>query len=493
MNTIKAVVHKVIRDGTHGPFAVATSEGIDGSVTFSLDPSVWKEKEWPESGMVVSLGKLRKKRAGWRAKEVRFWKPSDEQSQQQAKSNGVQFLYPMAMQFPFDAVCQQIVLELEKRNWEVPGIAVEFYEYGTGEDKYRMVSNIRGADFGLHFCRGQHTLAGGRLNDIAGVNELTIPKKQLHVYEDESGPTFYLYVGDDWERDKERFVRGSKVNSKLGGEPKTYLEYSGSASRSGGYTYAGRRSAFLVHTNDLGREYDPEGNEPKLFSTKDVMEEFRLFFDSIAANIVALPIPKVKTDRFAPKPVHAFPASVGPIFCFGEYDDAKRIIQGKKDPAELEPADRYGMIGNGYRLVSLNVRNTKGFPEVAYDGFLWCGVGEPKGDTPIDSLEVPGHTRWSDRERFIIRLAPNRAEDIYIADHAAWEKRRKELADAIKDARDKFTSEEIADFIGARAATLVPVTEYQGGYEQPIVLIRRELSFDEVEVVSGPHKDHFGR
>lgn len=78
---IKAVVQKVVPGGKHGPFAVATSEGLGGSVTFSLEPTIWQEKEWPEEGMYVLLGKLRQKRAGWRAKTGRFFKPSDEQTE----------------------------------------------------------------------------------------------------------------------------------------------------------------------------------------------------------------------------------------------------------------------------------------------------------------------------------------------------------------------------------------------------------------------------
>lgn len=79
MDCLKAVVQAIIPQGKHGPFAVATSEGLDGSVTFSLEPTVWKEAEWPEEGMCVFLANLRQKRAGWRAKLGRFWKLSDEQ------------------------------------------------------------------------------------------------------------------------------------------------------------------------------------------------------------------------------------------------------------------------------------------------------------------------------------------------------------------------------------------------------------------------------
>lgn len=78
---VRAVVQKVVPSGNHGPFAVATSEQIEGSITFSLEPTIWQEDEWPEQGTVVLLGKLRKKRAGWRAKTGRFFRPSDEQTE----------------------------------------------------------------------------------------------------------------------------------------------------------------------------------------------------------------------------------------------------------------------------------------------------------------------------------------------------------------------------------------------------------------------------
>jgi hypothetical protein len=494
MNTLKAIVHEiVVPTGKHGPYAVATAEGLTGSVTFSLDPSVWKESEWPERGMEVLLGKLRKKRAGWRAKEGRFLKPSDEQLQQQAKSNGIQFLYPISTQYPFDYVCQQIVLELEKRNWEVPGITVEFNEYGTGDDKYRMAYDIRGEQFRLHFCRGQRPLSGGRLNDIAAVTELITPYGQINVHEDESGPTFYLYTGGNWERDREHFMHSTKVNSRLRNEPKMYLQYSGSASIDGGYTYSGQRSKYLVHTNDIGRQYDPDEFEPKWFYTADTMKDFQLYFENVLSGILLEPIPKERIDKFIPPPFVAFPESIGPLFCFGEYDDAKRIIQGKKDPSELEPSERYGLIGNGYRLVPLGVPNKGTFPEIAYEGFLWCGIGKVIHDTAIDSLMVPGHSRYSDREQFVVCVTPKSAEGIYIADHAVWEKRRKEIIEATTNERDRFTNDEVSDFTRARGATIIPIAEYKGGYEQPIVLVHRELSFNEVAIVSGPHKDRFGR
>lgn len=81
------MVQLVVPTGHHGPYAVATTEDqrIFGSITFSLEPTVWEEKDWPEAGTVVVLSKLRQKRLGWRAKRARFSKPCDEQSANERK------------------------------------------------------------------------------------------------------------------------------------------------------------------------------------------------------------------------------------------------------------------------------------------------------------------------------------------------------------------------------------------------------------------------
>ena len=311
---IKAVVQKAILDGRHGPFFVATSDQIkDGSVTCSLEPTVWLGGEHPEEGEIVFLDELRRKRAGWRAKMGRFWRPSDEQNQQIERSRVMtEFLYPTSRQFPFDKVCDIIVRALEERNWQVPDIDVEFHEYGSGAQKFRAVSQIKSQDFKLWFCRVQRTMPGGRWNDTAAVTEIVIPGKELYVYDDESGPDFYLYVGNDWRRDRKKFMNSSKVNSKLNGEPKMYLQYhggcdcratAGAAFEAVGFltamvtgdaeklarmthTHQGRRSPLLVHTNDLGREYDPEGDEPKLFRTDEVMAEFKQYLEEVVLKMI---------------------------------------------------------------------------------------------------------------------------------------------------------------------------------------------------------------
>ncbi len=78
--TYNAVVQATIKAGEHGPYAVTKCDGLEGSVTFSLVPPAWPEKEWPEPGSVVVLSQVHRKRAGWRANHSRFFKPADQQT-----------------------------------------------------------------------------------------------------------------------------------------------------------------------------------------------------------------------------------------------------------------------------------------------------------------------------------------------------------------------------------------------------------------------------
>ena len=246
-----------------------------------------------------------------------------------------------------------------------------------------------------------------------------------------------------------------------------------------------------MHNNDLGREYELEEGDQGVWHTAEV---FNLFTKWLQANVLTRiqeePVPNERIDAFPDDVTIPLPDELGALFTFGEYGDNERITKGQEDPSQIEASDRYGLQASGYRLASPGIRGD--FPEVAYDGFLWCGIGKVTSETTIESLEVPGYSRRSDRERFVIRVELNRANGVYIADYAAYEKRREELREQL-GGRVGFTDAEVDEMYAARAATIVPVVDYNGEFEQPVVLINRELSFDEVEMVSGPHKDWQGR
>jgi len=201
-----------------------------------------------------------------------------------------QFLYPYSRQFPFDEVAERIVRAMEKRNWEVPGISVDFYTYGSGEAKYKMVNNIVGDDFKLHFGRPQGQISDNK-NDIAALANVCIPKEILQVYEDESGPTYYLYVGNNWDGDRAWFMNSIKIHAKLNAEPRRYLNYRGN-------TYQ-TRATELISDSDGNRDYSPEGDEPVRINLQHKFNEFTAWLEEHVLNYI-LSFPEA--DILLPEP-----------------------------------------------------------------------------------------------------------------------------------------------------------------------------------------------
>ena len=387
------------------------------------------------------------------------------------------FLYPYSRQFPFDEVAEKIVRALEKRNWKVPGVTVEFYTYGSGEAKYKKVQYIRGENFMLHFCRVQGSL-NQYLNDTAAMNEVYIPKQGIEVYDDESGPTYYLYVGEDWEQDKQWFIDSIKVHSKLDKKPRKYLKYKGN-------TYKGRATK-LIHDNDLNREYSPEGDEPQTINLGKKFQEFSLWLEKFVLDYI-LKFPE--QEREEEPAVELVPYS-GPwpvVFSLCKGQAVDRILKGKQNPNELPLEDRHAYFGDGHRLVPLSATSEE-LPKIAHKGFIWCDVNQSitLGSTKEDVLsEVYWAMGSLSFEDYVIAVRLKYANDVYVADNAKFDETRYKLFEAIAP-RKRLTDDELNQAEIARGKTIVPITEYKGGYKEPVLLINRELDFEEIEWIAYP-------
>jgi hypothetical protein len=114
---------------------------------------------------------------------------------------------------------------------------------------------------------------GGQWNDTAAVDAIQLAKRELHVYEDESGPTCCVYVGDDWEHDRSTWW--TAPNARLHKEPRRCIRYSGNARH-----WQGVRATTLIWDQD-SREYGPERNEPRAFNTAALMKEFCLYLQEV--------------------------------------------------------------------------------------------------------------------------------------------------------------------------------------------------------------------
>jgi len=179
------------------------------------------------------------------------------------------------------------------------------------------------------------------------------------------------------------------------------------------------------------------------------------------------------------------------VYCWASREDALRIERGRTDPRDVVPWERYGMPPHGWRLVPLGDSDGGPLPEKANDSFLWCGTRPPgprsrprrwSADS-IHEIVVPGGDPLSSA-CVVVVVRPRSAHEIYVADQAAWDRRRAELAATGPRSR-QYTGAEVRDFTSIRARTLVTAATYRGDYADPIVLVHRELGFDEVEVFPG--------
>lgn len=295
------------------------------------------------------------------------------------------------------------------------------------------------------------------------------------MYSDESGPTYYVYVGHDWEADKDKFWGWGKVNAKLHNEPRMYLEYKGDS------VYSKRRSSGLVPNTDLGRQYGPEAGDALYYSTEAVFEEFQLFLQAVLTYIRGFPLQPIRIVE-GPKPIVPFPSTIGPFFTFLEAKDARRIQKGQVDRTALEPGDRYGLIGAGSRLVPLGVMNDGSLPDLAYDGFIYCRLGEVQPGTKLSSLSHTIGNECFYQVSGVVQVQPKSAEGFYVYDeYPQKEYKRQFFIDNPK--LNRLTNQAYAEFLRAAGRTLTPILEYNGGFISPVILCNRDLSLDELVVV----------
>jgi hypothetical protein len=190
-------------------------------------------------------------------------------------------LRPTSQMYPeIDGPAARLVEVMEQRGWEVPGVKVEFYSYGLGT----RVGTIAGDGWRVHYGRPQGRR--GNWNDTAAVDRIVFGRKGLGVYDDWSGPTFSVYVGPDPV--PEHFGPMHGLNEKLHGRPRTTLQYNGSDYPDKFQWRLPRTLApYLLHSNDIGRMYDPEGDEPRMYLTADVMREMGQEITRIVESIEA--------------------------------------------------------------------------------------------------------------------------------------------------------------------------------------------------------------
>lgn len=380
---------------------------------------------------------------------------------------------------PLENIGSELVHELLRVGWDVPGIDVDISTYGSGENVIRTVRCISGktedGPFKLEFCEAQEQL--GRYNIMTALSRATIPPGiEINFYGDNSGPSALVYVGKDWKADGDAFMERINVNARLNKQRKTYLRYSGR-----GDTHTMRAD------NDLGRDYDPMGDQPRSLDAGDIAKKVENFIrNTLMKRLSALPSAPGHDDvtfegdanlrricHVDPIPV---PEGFPTLYVWADRNDGFRIREREyTDEDDLKADENYALSGNGWRLA------TKGrdLPKKARDGFDYAST---------DQDDRRGHAVYHpkyDAVPVIVTLKD--LNEIYVADNAAFDRKAEEVRAELRAAgKERMTDSQLDDCMAAVGYTMLPASEYKGGFEKPVYLIGRQIGFDEARLVRGP-------
>lgn len=366
-----------------------------------------------------------------------------------------------------------LIDELRRVGWDVPGLTVEVRTTGRGKNVYRSVRSISGdtpdGPFEIGFGRSQGTR--GSFNVCTLPDGVTIPPGiSFQCYSDGSGSAD-LYIGKNWKTEGAAWMKSSRVNSKLNGNPKTYLKYS-------------LRGGAFLHDNDLGREYDPNWREPKSLNLPKLTAEAATFIDGLTESLRNLPSAPGHDDitvegdanmrrMFALSPQPA-PADFPVLYTWVKASEAGALYGFDRE----NPDDDYALPGKGSRLTGGSTFDGRVMHPRAWAGFNYATTAlNPKAGHRIYSAgddSVPAEIRLKD------------LNEIYAVDYAAFDRRRDEVVKVVEaEGRDRMSNRELDSCQTAVAMTMVPASEYKGGFAQPVWCIGRQLDFDEARPLFG--------
>jgi hypothetical protein len=173
----------------------------------------------------------------------------------------------------------------------------------------------------------------------------------------------------------------------------------------------------------------------------------------------------------------------GEIFTLGSFDDMVRVQIGQRNPYDLKPCRCYALRPQSQPLLEEAVLNDGSIPPFAYQNFRWCGVLSDVITLHNDRYHIPGFMPENkltcpDRLFFVGLLYD---EDVYVVDLEAGKRYFDKLSTVSREVGSASCDLEESYRVAAR--TLIPISHYRGQFNEPTILIRRELLFDEVRYV----------
>lgn len=155
------------------------------------------------------------------------------------------------------------------------------------------------------------------------------------------------------------------------------------------------------------------------------------------------------------------------LYCWLPGDDVRRRPPGRV------------LAGHGCRLVvDYRPSDMALLPERYFDAFDYAStdirIKADQGTHTVEETSIPVEVRLK------------HLNEIYVMDMGARDDARRAVNESIQAAgRKQSTQEEFCAIQTAAAKTMVPVTEYEGGFRRPVYCIGRQLMEDEARIMAG--------
>lgn len=350
-------------------------------------------------------------------------------------------------------LCVKIWNVIEHHNFDIPGLKPHFVMKDDMETVQMMSIRYNG------WFR------------IWGSGEIATKTMKVHCWGNwPSSAHLEYFVGEIGTDDHEDFLNGRNlVNSKLRDHKKIHLRYESKG-----------ESPFR-HDNDLGRLYDPTGNEPSIFTYAEVMDHVRTTCQEVLTELEALPRPDQKNIFTKPNDIPL----TNPLF-------EGQPLYGY---AKLGEKEALKSLESGYRMVPLGGTKPKDhkYRNLMNEGFV--ALEREFHDRPADTDYYQSGMYTSSQYEFlnVYEIHLKNANHVYVVDSSLREKAKAKAMEEHEkkhpnwqestdyDIRSpRFTDQEVDQIRADQAATMVHINDYRGEYDKPIVMVCRRVDADEV-------------
>lgn len=171
------------------------------------------------------------------------------------------------------------------------------------------------------------------------------------------------------------------------------------------------------------------------------------------------------------------PADFPVLYAWADRDDAYRLA-GLGDEPDA-PKNDYGLSGNGWRLCSLGAKDGLPVDPKMNNGYTYASE-----DPAVRASQVVYTVK---EDSLPVELRLRYLNDVYVVDNSAFRHAREAAFEKAKsEGRDRITDGELDSCVLATARTMVPYAEYEGGFEDPVVIIGRQTLAEEARLMRGP-------